>query len=132
MNDEDMHPEISSNKQSAISFLELVVKGSIDEAYENYVDLQGTHHNTFTPAGFAALREGMKGADKQFPDMKSETQHVVAEGDLVAVHSHLTLKEGEMEMATVHLFRFKDGKIVELWDIGQKLTPDSPNTDGAF
>jgi len=30
------------------------------------------------------------------------------------------------------LFRFEDGKIVELWDFGQPVPAESPNTDGLF
>lgn len=37
-----------------------------------------------------------------------------------------------MEIAVVHLFKFKDGKVVELWDLGQVIAPDSPNENGAF
>ena len=55
---------------------------------------------------------------------------VIAEGDLVAVHSHLIL--GTEEMTVVHIFRFQDQRIVEMWDIGMALPPDSPNREGAF
>jgi predicted SnoaL-like aldol condensation-catalyzing enzyme len=56
----------------------------------------------------------------------------MGEGDMVAVHSHVVLKAGDLGVATLHLFRFEDGKIVELWDFGQPIQADSPNSDGPF
>jgi len=119
------------NKTAAVDFLEMVIAGKIDEAYEKYVDMSGKHHNLHTPTGLEAFREGMKSADSQFPDATFVVQHVLGEGDLVAVHSHLTLNE-KMDFAAVHLIRFENGKIVEFWDIAQDIPAESPNTDGPF
>jgi hypothetical protein len=35
-------------------------------------------------------------------------------------------------MSVVHMFRFEQGLIAELWDIGQVISPDCPNSDGLF
>jgi len=119
------------NKKAALDFLELVIAGKIDEAYEKYVDMNGKHHNVATLAGMTELNKGMKGAEEQFPNKQFEVQHVVGDGDFVAVHSHLALKVGAVDFAAVHLFRFANGKIVELWDVAQDITK-SINADGAF
>jgi len=34
--------------------------------------------------------------------------------------------------AVVHIFRFEDDRIVELWDLGQAIPQDSPNRHGMF
>lgn len=120
------------NKQAAVRFLELVVAGKIDEAYEKYVSSGGKHHNPYFAAGFPALKQAMEENQAQYPKKRLEVQHALADGDLVAVHSRLTLRPGEAAMIVVHLFRFADGKIAELWDCGQALPADSPNHDGAF
>lgn len=109
---------MEANKQLAIHFLEMIIAGTIDEAYEKYVDMNGTHHNAFTPPGFPALREGMKEAHVKFPNKQFTIQHVLEDEDLVAVHSHLVLDE-KNELMVVHLFRFQNNKIIEMWDIGQ-------------
>lgn len=124
--------DMEHNKQAAIAFLQMIIMENIDEAYEAYVDMNGKHHNTFTPPGMSALQQGMKDAAVKFPHMTLAMLHVLGDGDLVGVHSHMSLEAGAMEFATVHLFRFESGKIVELWDMSQALTNDSPNTDGAF
>ena len=57
-------------KEAAISFLELVVAGKIDEAYDTHVDMNGKHHNLYVSAGFPALRAAMKENHQKFPHKK--------------------------------------------------------------
>jgi len=117
-----------SRKEAAVQFLKLVVSGRTNEAYERYVDVGGRHHNPYFPAGFPALRQAMA----ENPAWRLEVKHVLADGDLVAVHSHVLMSPDEPGTAVVHLFRFGKDRIVEMWDVGAALPADSPNADGAF
>ena len=119
-------------KKAAVEFLELVVSGRIDEAYRLHVDMLGKHHNPFFAAGFPALQKAMTEDHARFPGKQLTVKNVLGDGQLVAVHSHLVFHAGEPGMTTVHLFRFRDGKIIEMWDCGQPVPADSPNADGAF
>jgi len=123
---------IDAHKQSSLDFLKLVVAGKIDEAYSNHVDMNGKHHNPFFAAGFPALQKGMKENHSQFPDKKMNVKNVLADGDVVAVHSEIVMSPGGDRMTIVHIHRYHENKIVELWDCGQVIPPDSPNKDGAF
>ncbi len=121
-----------SRKDAATDFLQLVVAGRIEEAYRKHVDMNGKHHNPFFPAGFPALRKAMMDNEVESPNKRITVKHVLGDGEMVAVHSHLVVKAGETEMSVVHIFRFQKDKIVELWDCGQMLPAESPNKDGAF
>jgi predicted SnoaL-like aldol condensation-catalyzing enzyme len=123
---------IKARKQSAVQFLQLVVAGRIDEAYQRHVDLVGKHHNPFFPAGFQALKKAMIQNHVQFPSKQLTVKNVLGDGDLVAVHSHIVLRPDETGIAAVHLFRFHNSRIVEMWDCSQPVPADSPNKDGAF
>jgi predicted SnoaL-like aldol condensation-catalyzing enzyme len=120
-----------SNKENALSFLKMVTSGQIDEAYAKHVDLNGKHHNVHFPKGFPILRDAMKESDVMFPNKQFDIKNVIAEGDMVAVHSNVILNP-TTNVAVVHWFRFENNKIVEMWDVGQLLPPDMPNEDGAF
>ncbi len=122
----------SNYKARAVQFLQLVVSGKIDEAYEKYVNLRGKHHNPFFAGGFPALKKAMIENHQQFPNKRLTTKHVLAEGDIVAVHSHIVVKPDEKGLSVVHIFRFENNRIEELWDCGQPIPADSPNADGAF
>jgi predicted SnoaL-like aldol condensation-catalyzing enzyme len=123
---------ILAHKEQAIDFLQLVVAGKIDEAYENYVNIHGRHHSLYYSGEFTSLKKGMLENHAQFPNKRLMVKNVLGDGDLVAIHSHIILKAGDPGMVTVHIFRFEDGKIVEMWDIGQAIPVDSPNRMGAF
>lgn len=120
------------NKDKAIHFLELIIAGKIGEAYDLYVDARGRHHNMYTLAGFGNLREGMQAAEEQSPNKQFEIMNVFGNGELIAIHSHLIVNPGEPGMATVHMFRFEDGKIVEMWDVIQSIPLGCINKDGPF
>lgn len=121
-----------SNKQTALDFLNMVVSNRVDEAFDKYVDMSGKHHNVHTPAGFPALAQGMKDSDVQFPNKQFKSLFALEEGDKVAVYSSVVLKPKELEVAVTHIFRFVDGKIVEMWDVGMILPTEEINADGAF
>lgn len=119
-----------STKDIVVKFLQMVVAGKIDEAYEKFVDMNGKHHNIYFPAGFPSLKDAMKENHIQFPNKKFEIKNTIAEGNLVASHSSINI--GENKIAVVHLFRFENEKIIEMWDVGQEIPKEIPNKDGAF
>ena len=121
-----------ARKRAAVEFLTLATSGKIDQAYEKYVDMQGKHHNPYFAAGFAALKKGMIENHAQFPNKRLTVHHVLGDGDLVAVHFDVVLSPGGKPIAGMHVFRFEGDKIVEMWDVGQPVPADSPNTDGVF
>lgn len=119
-------------KNVAVQFLQLVVAGRIDEAYQRHIDMEGKHHNPFFPAGFPALKKGMIENHAQFPGKQLAVKNVLGDGDLVAVHSHIVMRPGDSGVAAVHLFRFQGDRIVEMWDCGQPVPAESSNEDGMF
>ncbi len=123
---------IQTQKEIAVDFLQLVVAGNIDEAYTNYVNMHGKHHNVYYSAEFSSLKRGMIENHEQFPNKRLMVKNVLGDGNLVAVHSNIIMKAEEPGMAVVHIFRFEAGRIVEMWDIGQVIPLESPNRMGAF
>lgn len=132
MKDKHPHNAMPGPKEAAVDFLQLVVTGHIEEAYRKHVDEKGTHHNPYFPAGFAALKQAMIEDHARNPNKQIRVKTVLGDGDLVAVHSHLRREAKGGDMIVVHLFRFREGRIVEMWDCGQPLPAESPNADGAF
>jgi predicted SnoaL-like aldol condensation-catalyzing enzyme len=57
--------------------------------------------------------------------LRFDFKRLVAEGDLVVVHSHLVRKPGDRGMTVMDIFRLENGKIVEHWDVLQEV-PESP------
>lgn len=122
----------SSQKMVATSFMKLVAGNRIAEAYDTCVAPSFRHHNAYYPGDAESLRKGMQESAERFPNKQFEIQRTVEEGDLVMVHSRMRPQAGMPEMALVHIFRFENGLIAELWDIGQAEPDEVVNTLGLF
>jgi predicted SnoaL-like aldol condensation-catalyzing enzyme len=121
-----------SHKNAAIAFLRLVVARKIREAYATYIRQDMIHHNTAFAGDAASLEKAMEESHSLHPHTVIEFKHALEDGDLVAVHSHVRMQPEDPGFAVVHLFRFEDDKIIEMWDIGQAVPKDSPNINGMF
>lgn len=121
-----------SFKDKAVSFLQLVASGKVDEAYNNYIGPGFCHHNPYFRGDADSLMLAMKENAVQNPDKTLEVKHVIGEGEMVAVHSHVKQHSEDLGAAVVHIFRFHDDRIVELWDLGQAVQENSPNENGMF
>lgn len=119
-----------TNKQIAESFLQLAGNGKVKEAFENYVSDDFIHHNQYFQGTRAALKDAMEEAHVTSPNKSIEIKHSYIDQNTVVTHS-LVVKQ-DMDIAVVHIFRFKADKIVELWDLGQQILKDSPNENGLF
>ena len=123
---------MANNKEAAISFLKLAASGKVDEAYSKFVGQGFKHHNAFFEGSTESLQAGMKENAIQNPNKLFEVKHAIAEGDFVVTHSYVQQKPNDLGAAVVHIFRFENGKIIELWDLGQPIPAESPNQYGMF
>jgi predicted SnoaL-like aldol condensation-catalyzing enzyme len=119
-------------KQVAIDFLRLVAAQKVEEAFALHVASGFLHHNPYNRSDAESLKKGMIDAAPQQGSMELQVHHAVHEGDLVAVHSLIQIRPGNTNIAVVHIFRFHEDKIVELWDIGQAVPENMANERGMF
>ncbi len=120
------------NKQIAIEFLTMAAAGEVAEAYARHVAPQFTHHNPHFAHDRQSLLDAMAASAEAEPNKSFEVMRVLEDADTVAVHSRLTRVSANAQYAVVHLLKFSDGKIVEMWDIVQEVPADSPNAIGMF
>ena len=121
-----------NHKESAVEFLKLCTSNRIREAYERFAAPDFRHHNPWFRGDAASLQAGMEQSDAQHPDKIFEVKQAIAEGERVAVHSHVRMHAQDRGMAVVHIFRFKDGRIAELWDLGMPIPAEILNENGVF
>ena len=75
----------------------------------------------------------MQQASKVTPNKSIEIKHVYEDGDTVITHSLVTRQDPDAPaIAVVHIFRFEQDRIAELWDLGQAISKDSPNENGVL
>lgn len=100
---------------------------------DRYIRPDYIQHNPFAPNGTAALKAFAGPMATQFPDLKYDVKRVIAEGDLVLVHSNVVLTPGTRGNAVVDIFRFdRDGMIAEHWDTSQEVPATSVSGNDMF
>ncbi|MGH8316735.1 MAG: nuclear transport factor 2 family protein [Steroidobacteraceae bacterium] len=64
--------------------------------------------------------------------LHADVKRVLADGDFVVLHSHVTRHSGDRGSKHIDIFRLEDGKLVEHWDIDQPIAETSVNPNGPF
>lgn len=122
-----MKHDLDANKQNAIEFYRTAYLGDPAKAIELFVGAEYIQHNPRVGDGKAAFIEYFNDMAKDYPEKSIEFVRAVAEGDLVALHTHQTWP-GKEEYVTMDFFRFNEsGKIVEHWDSIQEVPNETKN-----
>ena len=119
-------------KAAAIHFLQLTATGNVNEAFYLYVGPEFRHHNMHFKGNADSLKAAMEESAINLPAKQLEIQFAVAEKNMVAVYSKVTISPGEAGIALVHFFRFRNDKIIELWDLAQAPSEEMINENGLF
>ena len=122
-----MSHDPEANKQNAIAFYRTAYLGDPVAAVATYVGAHYIQHNPAVGDGGPPFIDYFETMARDYPGKSIEFVRAVAEGDLVALHTHQTWPGGD-EYVTMDFFRFDDdGKIVEHWDAIQQIPEDSKN-----
>jgi predicted SnoaL-like aldol condensation-catalyzing enzyme len=107
--------------------------GKTEDAYARFIAPNFIHHNQYFKGDRESLRSAMAEAHEKSPNKLIDVKQAFEDGDFVITHSLVVRgNPSEPDIAVVHIFKFKGDKVVELWDLGQLLSKDSPNENGAF
>jgi len=124
---------LEENKQTVSNFYTLAFNDHKPaDAVEKYVGKTYTQHNPMAADGPQAFIEFVNGFVAANPQLHIEIKRMVAEGDLVVTHVHITTSDTDRGMAAMDIFRLDDGKIVEHWDVVQPVPEKSANTNTMF
>ncbi|PXY46077.1 nuclear transport factor 2 family protein [Flavobacterium hydrophilum] len=121
-----------TKKSIALNFLKLAAKGHSHEAFRLYTGKNFKHHNAYFKGDADTLMLAMEESARTNPNKIFEIHHILRDGDMVAVHSHVRQNSADSGTAVVHIFRFELDKIVELWDLGQPIPKKTINENGIF
>ncbi len=124
--------KLDQNKQTAIAYYKMAYEGNPREAVKLYVGSEYNQHNPLVGNGPGPFIEYFEKMDKEYPKKRIEFVRTIAEGDLVALHTH-QIWPGDEEYVTMDFFRFdENGKIVEHWDAIQKIPENSANENTMY
>jgi len=113
-------------------FLTLCAAGNSREAFKLYVAKNFKHHNAFFKGDADSLMIAMEESSKENPNRIFDVKHIIMDGDLVAYHSFIQQSNSEAGLAVVHILKFSENKIIEMWDMHQSIPENIVNENGMF
>jgi predicted SnoaL-like aldol condensation-catalyzing enzyme len=123
--DKKSEGNMETNKEIVLK----VLKGAFIEHDAKVVDRyflpNYVQHNPVIPNGAAAIA----GLIPTLNNLSYEIGMVVAEGDLVMVHGRY-VGWGPKPLVAVDIFKVKDGRVVEHWDVMQEEVPADKTASG--
>ena len=108
------------------------VDKKVREAFETWVDPGYVQHNPMAATGRDAAIGFLEPFFAQHPDIHYSIARVIADGNLVAVHSHGKFAADDRGLAVVDILRVEGCKVMEHWDVVQAVPEKSANSNGMF
>jgi predicted SnoaL-like aldol condensation-catalyzing enzyme len=125
------------NRRIVVTMYNLLMNDhKVDEALE-YIGANYKQHNVRAPDGKEFLRGAFKERFEEYPKYRSDIQRTLADGDLVAVHTHEQYDADDPSStsnAVIDIYRVDNGLIVEHWDAYISVPPREQwqNDNGMF
>ncbi|MCC6735082.1 MAG: nuclear transport factor 2 family protein [Bauldia sp.] len=119
--------------QVAVRLLDMAFNDrNVGEAFDRFVAPPYRQHNPQVPDGIEGALAGIPHLLAAMPGLRYDVKRVLVDGDLVAVHSHITNGAGDRGTAAVDIFRVVNGKAVEHWDVLQPVPETAANGNTMF
>ncbi|WP_158847532.1 nuclear transport factor 2 family protein [Saccharothrix deserti] len=125
------HWQTAYSEKVAVGYFDQLMVDKDPDAVA-YLAPEYHQHNPAIPSGSAGLRELFASFFQAFPGLIVERKRVISDGDLVAIHAHYRLNPEDRGQAVVDIFRVRDGKVVEHWDVLQDVPETSANDNTMF
>ena len=124
-------------KQVVSQFMdEFYMQKKVRSSFEKWVDPGYIQHNPFAATGRDAAIAFLEPFVANNPGQKTKIHRIIADGNMVAVHSHGWNEDGDAAakrgFAVVDIFRVQGCRVMEHWDVLSPVPETAANTNTMF
>ena len=123
---------LAANKKLVLAFYRKMIGDKDPDAARPYMAKRYIQHSAYAEDGFEGVAAFARKFKADFPRHRYEVKKVIAEGNFVVLHLHGINGLSPHGEQVVDIFRVKNGKVCEHWDVIQPIPPDSSNPNGTF
>jgi predicted SnoaL-like aldol condensation-catalyzing enzyme len=128
-----VRPEEENRRVVLAFYEEALINLRPRTAFERYASEDFVEHKPDIAGGTReATITFLEGLIKEMPKPTWKIIRTVAEGDLVFLHASFTPADGAPAYAIADIFRLREGKIVEHWDVVAPPPKESVNPNPRF
>lgn len=123
--------QVETNKQMAITAYQRIF-GDLDiTGIDEYISKDFLQHNPTTPDGPEGVKALVQMLISQgIPKQKIVFKHVVADGDIIFLHSRYEMAGKEWRF--IDIYRIENGKLAEHWDAMMQMPDNRGNNNPMF
>ncbi len=123
--------QVEKNKQLAITAYQRIFGDLDSTGIDEFMSKDFIQHNPSTPDG----QDGVKALVQMLisqgvPKQKIEFKHVVADGDIVFLHSRYEMAGKEWRF--IDIYRVENDKLVEHWDAMMQMPEQRAHNNSMF
>lgn len=116
-------PEQERNRKAVLDFYEHIVNGLEFSRASEFLDPGYIQHRPDVETGPEGVLDFMREQARLTSNQRIEVVRSFVDGDFVILHVHVHLMPVVPDRAVMDIFRCKNGRLMEHWDVDKEVPP---------
>ena len=128
-----MHTEKEGrNVKAVLDFYEIIINGQEYDRAGEFLDDNYIQHKPEVKTGAKGVLDFVRSIYQQSPNHRARIIRSFVDGDYVILHVHIMNAVEAKDIAVIDIFRVKEGKLMEHWDVASPVPETAENVNGVF